>query len=270
VLTDTHCHLYADAFGDDLQAVLQRAASVGVTRIYLPNVDQATLEPMRSLVEGYQGPIQLRTMLGLHPCSVEETWKEEWEVIEALLRATHPSSKRPVAVGEIGLDLYWRQDNLALQMAAMMAQIQTAIQLNLPVCFHSRNSMEQLLDCTAGLDFRAVYHCFSGTKEQAATILQRGQYLGVGGTLTFGSNRALRDVIAGVDRTRVILETDAPYLAPVPHRGQRNEPAHVSLVAKELGALWDMEIEEVAERTTQNALALFEPELAQTTKNAHA
>jgi len=270
VLTDTHCHLYADAFGDDLQAVLQRAASVGVTRVYLPNVDQATLEPMRSLVEVYQGPIQLRTMLGLHPCSVEETWKEEWEVIEALLRATHPSSKRPVAVGEIGLDLYWRQDNLALQMAAMMAQIQTAIQLNLPVCFHSRNSMEQLLDCTAGLDFRAVYHCFSGTKEQAATILQRGQYLGVGGTLTFGSNRALRDVIAGVDRTRVILETDAPYLAPVPHRGQRNEPAHVSLVAKELGTLWDMDIEEVAERTTQNALALFEPELAQTTKNAHA
>lgn len=270
MLTDTHCHLYADAFGDDLQAVLQRAASVGVTRIYLPNVDQATLEPMRSLVEVYQGPIQLRTMLGLHPCSVEETWKEEWEVIEALLRATHPSSKRPVAVGEIGLDLYWRQDNLALQMAAMMAQIQTAIQLNLPVCFHSRNSMEQLLDCTAGLDFRAVYHCFSGTKEQAETILQRGQYLGVGGTLTFGSNHALRDVIAGVDRTRVILETDAPYLAPVPHRGQRNEPAHVSLVAKELGALWDMDIEEVAERTTQNALALFEPEQAQTTKNAHA
>ena len=270
MLTDTHCHLYADAFSDDLQEVLQRAAKVGVSRIYLPNVDRATLEPMRSLVEGYQGPVQLRTMLGLHPCSVEETWEEDWKVIEALLIATHPSSKGPVAVGEIGLDLYWRQDNLALQKAAMMAQIQTAIQLSLPVCFHSRNSLDQLLDCTAGLDFGAVYHCFSGSREQAETILQRGQYLGVGGTLTFGSNRALREVIAGIDRTRVILETDAPYLAPVPHRGQRNEPAHVSLVANELANLWDMPIEEVAERTTRNALALFEPKLASINKENHA
>lgn len=258
MLTDTHCHLYADAFQEDSLGVLQRASEVGVSRIYLPNVDTSTLEPMRLLLKGYQGDIALRPMLGLHPCSVEEDWEKSWEIIESLLR--NPSDELlPVAVGEIGLDLYWRQDNLDIQKEAMMAQVKVAMELDLPVCFHSRNSLDEILEWTSGMPLRAVYHCFSGNQAQADEIQRRGQYLGLGGTLTFASNRALREVAAGLERKLVLLETDAPYLAPVPHRGQRNEPGWVALVAQELAKIWGVGLEEVAQQTTRNALDLFEP-----------
>ena len=258
MLTDTHCHLYADAFKDDWPAILERANEVGVSRIYLPNVDASTLDPMRSILTGYQGPIAIRPMLGLHPCSVEDHWEQAWAPMESLLR-TPTEGIVPVAVGEIGLDLYWRQDNLDLQKEAMMAQVKVAMELNLPVCFHSRDSLDEILDCTSGMRLRAVYHCFSGNQEQAEEIQRRGQYIGLGGTLTFASNRALRDVAAGMDRNRVLLETDAPYLAPAPHRGKRNEPGWVLLVAQELAALWGVGVPEVSKQTTRNALDLFEP-----------
>lgn len=221
--------------------------------------------------------LELYPMLGIHPCSVDEGWMDLWEQMKLALGPGEdirgpmesrsyinsssnlsPRSLTFVGVGEIGIDLYWRQDNLALQQEAFLTQVHEAIRLNLPVCIHSRDSLDLILDLTKDLQFRGVYHCFGGTLEQAHSIMERGQFMGIGGTLTFKANQGLRDVLRSIGPNHVVMETDAPYLAPVPHRGQRNEPAMMTQMAQCLGDLWGMSAAEAGDRCTRNAADLWQ------------
>ena len=276
MLTDTHCHLYADAFDEDRLEVMRRAVAAGVGRIFLPNVDLESWNKLPDLVVQSSVELGLYPMLGIHPCSVDEGWLDLWDQMKLALspgqREERESGRKMnnqteltpnalslnfVGVGEIGIDLYWRQDNLALQQEAFLTQVHEANRLDLPVCIHSRDSLELILELTKGLPFRGVYHCYGGTLEQAQVIMERGQYMGIGGTVTFKANQGLRDVLKRVGPDHVLMETDAPYLAPVPHRGQRNEPAMMAQVAQCLGDLWGMSAEEAGDRCTRNAVDLW-------------
>jgi len=276
VYTDTHCHLYADAFDEDRLEVMRRAVAAGVGRIFLPNVDLESWNKLPDLVAQSSTELGLYPMLGIHPCSVEEGWLDLWDQMKLALRpaqerggegsprsdfnhelSPNALSLNFVGVGEIGIDLYWRQDNLALQQQAFLTQVHEANRLDLPVCIHSRDSLELILELTKDLPFRGVYHCYGGTLEQAEVIMERGQYLGIGGTVTFKAAQGLRDVLKRIGPDHVVMETDAPYLAPVPHRGQRNEPAMMAQVAQCLGDLWGMSAEEAGDRCTRNAADLW-------------
>ncbi len=276
MLTDTHCHLYADAFDEDRTEVMQRAVSAGIGRIFLPNVDLESWNKLPDLLSQSTTELSLYSMLGIHPCSVDEGWEVLWHQMKATLghgpefegesiankdsyNGLNQSARllNVVGIGEIGIDLYWRQDNIALQQEAFLTQVRESIRLDLPVCIHSRESLDLILDCTKGLPFRGVYHCYGGSLEQAHSIMELGQYMGIGGTVTFKSNQALRDVLKSIGPDRVVMETDAPYLAPVPHRGQRNEPAMITEVAQCLGDLWGMSAEEAGERCSRNAADLW-------------
>lgn len=256
MLTDTHCHLYADAFDEDRSEVMRRAVAAGVGRIFLPNVDLESWNKLPDLVAQSSTELGLYPMLGLHPCSVEEDWLDLWDQMKLAL-SPNALSLNFVGVGEIGIDLYWRQDNLAMQQEAFLTQVHEANRLDLPVCIHSRDSLELILELTKDLPFRGVYHCYGGTLEQAEVIMERGQYIGIGGTVTFKTNQGLRDVLKRIGPDHVLMETDAPYLAPVPHRGQRNEPAMMAQVAQCLGDLWGMSAEEAGDRCTRNAADLW-------------
>jgi TatD DNase family protein len=258
MLTDTHSHLYSQAFEEDLEEVMERAVQAGVRRVVLPNVDRDSLGPLTALVRRSNHELSLFGMLGIHPCSVDENWNSLWkDLVSMLEEPAIPGAPRFVGIGEIGLDLYWRQDNLDIQKAVFLEQLGVAREMDLPVCIHSRDSLHEILDCTQTLSFRGVFHCFGGNAEEAARITDRGQYLGIGGTLTFKSNGALRELMRGIDRSRILLETDAPYLAPVPFRGKRNEPAMMAEVAACLADLWEMRPDEVALLCSRNAEELF-------------
>lgn len=244
--------------------MMQRAISAGVGRILLPNVDEETWHKLPDLVALSSPALGLYPMLGIHPCSVDDGWQELWARMKealsgplALDKSGEPQPLTYVGIGEIGIDLYWRQDNLALQKEAFMAQVYHAIELDLPVCIHSRESLDLILDCTLETSFRGVYHCFGGTLVQARCIMDRGQYLGIGGTVTFKSNQALRDVLKSIGPEKVLMETDSPYLAPVPYRGQRNEPGMVSEVAQCLGEIWGMSAQEAGAICSRNATDLW-------------
>jgi TatD DNase family protein len=271
VLTDTHCHLYSEVFDGDRAEAMAKAVEAGVGRMLLPNVDGESWEKLPDLMAGDSPDLRLYPMLGIHPCSVDETWPQLWDRMKAALGKQGPELSDNfawvpgntvggldyVGIGEIGIDLYWRQDNLALQQEAFLAQVLHAIHLDLPVCIHSRESLQLILDSTKDLLFRGVYHCYGGSLEQALTITERGQYMGIGGTVTFKSNQALRDVLKIIGPQRVVMETDAPYLAPVPYRGKRNEPFMIAEVAQCLGEIWGMSAEEAGERCSRNAAELW-------------
>lgn len=264
MLTDTHCHLYADAFDEDRSEVMQRAVAAGVGRIFLPNVDLETWNKFPDLVAQSSAELGLYPMLGIHPCSVDEDWSDLWDRMKAALsiglEADSIAVPKPmtfVGIGEIGIDLYWRQDNFALQQEAFLAQVHHAIHLDLPVCIHSRDSLGLILDCTKDVNFRGVYHCYGGNLAQARSIMERGQYMGIGGTVTFKSNQALREVLKRIGPENIVMETDAPYLAPLPYRGKRNEPAMVGKVAQCLGEIWGMSAQGAGDRCSQNAADLW-------------
>lgn len=249
-LIDTHTHLYSEQFNDDRHAMVQRALASGVELLLMPNIDLESVGPMHALEDAF--PTSLRSMMGLHPGSVEADWQEVLDLL-------HPwfNKRSYVAVGEIGIDLYWRQDNLPEQEQAFLQQVQWALELDLPVVIHSRESCSLILDLLADLPVRGVFHCFTGTPEEAARIVQRGMYVGIGGVLSYKANQALRDLFSTIDRSRVLLETDAPYLAPVPFRGKRNESAYLNQVAETLAACWQSSVAEVASLTSENARQLF-------------
>lgn len=249
---DTHTHLYLDVFRDDLSAVMDRAVRAGVTDCYLPAIDSATLDDLLALEAAYPGVCH--AMIGLHPCSVRDNVGAELELVRGWLK------RRPfAAVGEIGLDFHWDLTHQEQQYAAFHTQVAWAREMGLPVVLHSRKSTDECIQVIREHQdgrLRGVFHCFSGTVEQAERIIGLGFILGIGGVLTY-RNGGLEPVVRAFGLEHIVLETDAPYLSPVPHRGKRNEPAHLALVAGTLARITGLPVEEVASVTTRNARALF-------------
>lgn len=262
-LVDTHAHLYLDAFDPDREAVLARARAAGLEAILLPAVDAASIRAALDLAERHRGLCY--AMTGVHPSYVREASEADWQAVEALAR--HP---RVVAVGESGLDYYWDRSFVDLQHAALRRQARLAMAADLPLVLHNRDRdgrdgssrdliailHEERAAHPHGDRLRGVFHCFGGPAWLAEEALALGFHLGVGGSLTY-RNGAVAAALEGVPLERIVLETDAPYLAPVPHRGRRNEPAHVVLVAERLAALRGLAVDDVARVTTAAARSLF-------------
>ncbi|MCB0578996.1 MAG: TatD family hydrolase [Phaeodactylibacter sp.] len=251
-LIDTHTHLYLEQFDEDRDEMIRRALDSGVEQFFLPNIDSSSITKMLELEEAYPG--RCFAMMGLHPCSVKENFEEELAIVRDWL------DERPFcAIGEIGIDLYWDKTFLEQQKEAFLQQAEWAKELGVPIVIHSRESTDILIELTEQIKderLRGVFHCFSGTEEQARRITELGFFLGIGGVLTF-KNAGLDKVMEKIGLEHVVLETDAPFLAPVPYRGKRNESAYVRLVAEKLAALKGVSFREVAETTSRNAGQLF-------------
>jgi TatD DNase family protein len=253
MLIDTHTHLYDEQFHPDLDLILQRALNAGVERMYLPNCDSGTIEAMLKVEQTY--PNHCFAMMGLHPCYVKENVHDELAIVRQYLE------KRPFcAVGEIGLDYHWDKTFIAQQKEAFRMQIEWAIEFKIPIVIHNREATQDSIDIVKSYvpqGLRGVFHCFSGSYESAKQIIDCGFYLGIGGVLTY-KNAGLQQVVREIDLSHLVLETDAPYLTPVPHRGKRNESSYVALVAQRLAELKELPLSEVRRVTTQNALTLFQ------------
>lgn len=252
ILADTHAHLYLDEFNDDRHLVIRRALDEGIRYIFLPNIDQSSIRPMMDLAGEYPGTCF--PMMGLHPTSVKEDHDEQLKLVEEWL-----SKGGFIAVGEIGIDLYWDTTYREEQEDAFRRQLRLAITHALPVAIHTRNSMDVALgiikeEHREGLS--GVFHCFSGTAAQAEEAVDMGFYLGIGGVVTF-KNSDLPGIVKSIPIRHLLLETDAPFLAPVPYRGKRNESAFIRLIATKVGEIKNMSREDVASVTTANALKLF-------------
>ena len=252
-LVDTHAHLYSRKFDGDRPEMVRRAISAGVTRMYLPNIDAGSIDAMLALEADF--PDHCFAMMGLHPGSVQpDTYERELAVVQDWL-----GRRTWAGVGETGIDLYWDKATLPIQKIAFSRQIEWAKDLNLPIIIHSRESNEECLELVkAGQDgrLRGIFHCFSGTPEQAKRMIDLGFMLGIGGTLTYPKSE-WPHVLREVPLEYIVLETDAPYLPPAPHRGKRNESAYVRLVAEMLSEVKVLPVAEVARTTTANALRMF-------------
>jgi TatD DNase family protein len=251
-MIDTHAHIYANEFDDDIESVISRAKTAGVSRVLMPAIDTETHERMLLLEK--EQPGYCTSMMGLHPCSVKENYRDELKVIEEYF-----SDRKFVAVGETGLDFYWDLSFKDQQYEAFHQQAEWALHYNIPLVIHSRNSTDECIEVVrqhqhGGL--KGVFHCFSGTAQQASQIVDLGFYLGIGGVLTF-KNSGLDKAIADIDLKHIVLETDAPYLAPVPFRGKRNECGYILYVAQKLAEMRGVPVEEIDRITTQNAIKLF-------------
>ncbi|MGY3571108.1 TatD family hydrolase [Vibrio paucivorans] len=251
-MIDTHAHIYATEFDQDRDQVVQRALEQGIENILLPNIDLDSIQPMLATEAAY--PEVCRSMMGLHPCYVDANVKDTLATIHSWF-----DKHNFIAVGEIGIDLYWDKTYKAEQEMAFVTQLNWAKEMNLPVVIHTRDSIEETLTLLKGEQdgsLSGVFHCFGGSIEEAKTINDLGFHLGLGGVSTF-KNGGMDKVIPHLNLDYVILETDCPYLAPVPHRGKRNEPAYTSLVAQRVADLRELSLEQVDQFTTANARALF-------------
>lgn len=259
---DTHSHLYGEEFAEDIDDVLLRARNAGASRIFLPNVSAASLPPMCALAERYPG--FLYPMIGLHPEDLTADWRDVLAGMERLLQQpSHPF----IAVGEVGLDYYWDRTLYAEQQEAFAIQVQWALRYHLPLMIHTRSAHREVVDVlrqSVGVasspeeNLTGVFHCFGGSAEEAAELLQfSGFMLGIGGVLTFKKSSLPSVLKEVVPLSRIVLETDAPYLAPVPYRGKRNETAFLTAVIHRLADIYGVTDEEVAEVTTSNALRTF-------------
>lgn len=250
-LIETHAHIYSDKFQSDIDEVLERSWEQGLERIYMPNIDHESIDGMLELENMDDRCIP---MMGLHPCSVGKDFEKELYIVEQWL-----AKRKWVAVGEIGTDLYWDKTFWDQQQEAFNIQCQWAIKYEIPVVIHCRESIDEtisLIEAMADDKLKGVFHCFTGTVEQAKKIIDLGFYLGIGGVATF-KNGGLDQVIPHIDNDKIVLETDSPYLAPTPHRGKRNEPSYINLVARRVAEFKNISEDEVAEFTTNNALKLF-------------
>jgi TatD DNase family protein len=251
-LIDTHAHLYVDDFQRDRQNIIDRALAGGVQKIYLPAIDSSELENLLSLEKAFPG--HCFPMMGLHPCSVKENFEEELQVVEQQLR-----QRRFAAVGEVGLDFHWDLSFVDQQYEAFRRQVDWAKELKLPVVIHSRKSLDECIGVISEKQHGAltgIFHCFSGTAEQGRRAIELGFYLGIGGVITY-KNAGLAEVLAELPLESMVLETDAPYLTPVPHRGKRNESSYLKYVAQKLAEVKGVSVEEVAAVTTANAENIF-------------
>ncbi|WP_183563531.1 TatD family hydrolase [Mucilaginibacter sp. SP1R1] len=252
VLTDTHTHLYYETLADKRAELMERCISNNINRLFLPNVDMASVPLLFDLVHAY--PDQCFAMLGLHPCSVKENWEQELNQIEA----SHQQNKI-VAIGEIGIDLYWDKTFLKEQIEAFRRQINWAKSLKLPIVIHCRdafNEVYEVLQQEQDADLRGIFHCFAGTLEQAEKITALGFYLGIGGVVTY-KNAGLDKIIPQIDLRHIVLETDSPYLTPVPFRGKPNESSYLIYIAQKVAELHQTDVETVANITTENSKQLF-------------
>lgn len=252
-LIDTHTHLFTPQFDEDRDAIVKKAIDAGVTSMLLPNIDLESIEAMHALEK--QFPEHCFAMMGLHPCSVDENWEKQLATIKK-----HLFSRSYVAVGEIGMDLYWDKSTLEYQKAAFGQQIKWAKELGIPIVIHVREAFDEAFEVVDQLNddrLSGVFHCFTGTIEQAHHILNYGGFkLGIGGVLTF-KNSGVDKVVEQLNLDDLILETDSPYLAPHPNRGKRNESSFITYVASKLADIKGIGIEQVADVTSANARALF-------------
>ena len=252
-MIDTHTHLYSTEFDADRKEMIQRALDKGVERFYLPAIDSETHEKMLALEAEY--PNKIISMMGLHPCSVKpESWEEELQIVKNYL-----DQRDFAAIGEIGIDLYWDQSTLDIQIKAFEQQIDWAIDRDLPIVIHTRSSFDEVfevLEKKKHPKLRGIFHCFSGDLQQAKHAIDLGFILGIGGVVTF-KNGKIDQFLSEIPLDKIVLETDSPYLAPVPFRGKRNESAYVELVAGKLVDIYQLPFEEIDRITTENALKLF-------------
>jgi TatD DNase family protein len=252
ILTDTHTHLYAEEFKEDRALMIRRAVDARVQRMFLPNIDCTSIQPMLDLI--WEFPENCFPMMGLHPCSVDVHYEAQLFQIQKWLK-----KRKFYAIGEIGLDYYWSLDFKEQQIIAFKKQLQWAIQFDLPVVIHSRNATDDIIAIIKDMQhskLRGIFHCFSGNEEQANQIIALGFYLGIGGVLTF-KNSGLDKAIANISVEHMVLETDSPYLAPIPYRGKRNESAYLCEIAQKLAELKQTTIQEVANVTTENSIKIF-------------
>lgn len=251
-LIDTHAHLYAGQFDPDRDEMIGRARDAGVGKMYLPNIDRHSIEGMLKLERDYPG--HCFAMMGLHPCSVKANVEEELKAVEEWL-----GKRSFAAVGEIGIDLYWDTTFFEEQKAAFIRQVRWAKALKRPVVIHARESLDILIELVGQEqdgDLRGVFHCFTGTLEQARQIMDLGFYMGLGGVLTF-KKAGLDQVARDIPLESLVLETDAPYLAPAPFRGKRNESAYIRQIGEKLASVKEISLEDVAQVTSRNAELLF-------------
>lgn len=250
---DTHCHLYDEAFDADRDEAVQRALDAGVTTMLLPDIDSTSTPLLEALLQQY--PTVFRPMAGLHPTSVKEDFEQELQHVHELLFSTN----HYIAVGEIGMDLYWDRTFEAQQREVLRTQMLWAEELDLPVALHIRKAHNEVFGLLRDLNrhtYRGVMHCFGGSVQEAQRAVEMGFHLGIGGVVTF-KNAGMAEVVKSVPLERLLLETDAPYLSPVPHRGQRNESSYIPLIAQRIADLRGITVDEVAEVTTTSARKLF-------------
>lgn len=259
ILTDTHIHWYLKEFDTDRKEAIKRAIDEGVSRFFLPCIDVFSVPQIIALSKEY--PRVCYGMIGLHPSSVDKDFEEELKEMEQWLIKQNSSSSNEkfYAIGEIGIDLYWDKTFVKEQEIAFKKQIQLAQNHNLPIVIHMRNSFDEVMSVlkeTKNNSLKGIFHCFSGTPEQAQQIIDMGFKLGIGGVLTF-KNSNLYKVIEAIDLIHIVLETDAPYLTPDPFRGKRNEGSYLLYVAKKIAEIKKISLEEVAEITTNNSKGIF-------------
>lgn len=252
MIIDTHTHLYGKQFDGDRPAMMQRALDYGVSKFYLPGIDSECINSMMQMETDYPG--QCIAMAGLHPCSVQQNYKAELQIVEDWL-----GKRKFPAVGEIGLDFYWDKTYTEQQYEAFRYQIELALKYNLPIVIHTRNAMPETIAVVkkyASRGLRGIFHCFGGSYEEAMEIIGLGFYLGIGGVVTY-KNSGLPEVLAKVPLQHIVLETDAPYLTPVPFRGKRNESSYLKYVVEKLADIYKVQAEEIASVTTENAGKIF-------------
>ena len=249
---DTHCHLYLKEFDHDIDQVIASAVGKGVDKFYLPAIDSETFTAMLQLEEKF--PLLCLAMIGLHPCSVKENYEDELNAVESMLQ-----KRKFAGIGEAGLDFYWDKTFVKEQYLALEKQIELAISYKLPLILHTRNATQETIDVISqykGSGLSGIFHCFGGTVEEAKQIIDLGFYMGIGGVVTY-KNAGLDKVLKEIDLKHIVLETDAPYLSPVPYRGKRNETAFLCEVAQKIAEIKTCTMEEVAAITTRNAEEIF-------------
>lgn len=252
MLIDTHCHLYLDEFSTDITEVIKRAEDEGVRKLFLPGIDSSEINNMLLLEERFPG--QCIAMMGLHPCSVKENYIAELAIVQDWL-----AKRKFAAIGEIGLDFYWDKTFTEQQYAVFRRQIELSLQYKLPIVIHTRNAIRETIDVVKEFvprGVKGIFHCFGGSIENAKEIIDAGFYLGIGGVLTY-KNAGLAEVLDKIDLTYMVLETDAPYLSPVPFRGKRNESCYLKYVVEKLAQIKNVSVEEVGAVTTRNAEKIF-------------
>jgi len=252
LLTDTHTHLYYETDEEKRDLLMQRCFQNNVHRLFLPNVDVASIAQIDALVDRYPG--HCFAMAGLHPCEVKEGYQQVLQDIYASI-----AGRKVYAVGEIGIDLYWDKSTLSIQQDAFRQQIKWAKDLQLPIVIHCREAFDEvfeILEEEKGDDLRGIFHCFTGNTEQARQAIALGFYLGIGGVVTY-KKAGLDIVLADVPLGDLVLETDSPYLAPVPYRGKPNESSYLLHIAQRVAEIYGISVEEVAEVTTANSVKIF-------------
>ena len=252
IITDTHTHLYSEAFDEDRKEVINKAIQLNITRFFIPAIDSTYTEAMLQLEKDYPNHVFL--MMGLHPTHVKDNYKEELKHVEDML-----AKRKFYAVGEIGIDLYWDKSILGIQQEAFKHQIQLAKKYKLPIVIHCRDAFDEIfevLETEKCEDLFGIFHCFTGTLEQAHKAISYNMKLGIGGVATF-KNGKIDQFLNTIDLKHIVLETDAPYLAPVPFRGKRNESAYIVHVLEKLSYIYGISVEEIASITTRNSQNVF-------------